>query len=91
MTKNTYDQLFEEFMEMMKEILGGQLTDTDKNVAELSLTEDLNLDSLDVINFLFQIEQKYGVTIPEADIDAEDLIVLGNLARYIAAHKEAGG
>lgn len=90
MTENGHYNLIEEFIEMIREIRGGQLKVPDKDVAVLSLTRDMGLDSLDIINFLFRVEERHVLKIPEEDINAKDLIVLGNLASYIATHKGAG-
>lgn len=60
---------------------------------EANLRVDLNLDSLDVINFLFEVEARTKVKIPEADIDNHQLLLLGNLRRYIEekiAHGDVG-
>ena len=50
---------------------------------KLNMLEDLKLDSLDVINLLFTLEEEFDVKIPEPDIDAHNLYVIGNLVRYI--------
>lgn len=50
---------------------------------ELHLREDLNLDSLEVIKFLFDVELQMNIEIPEEDIDQYELMKLGNLCRYI--------
>lgn len=50
---------------------------------EANLRVDLNLDSLDVINFLFEVETRTKVKISEVDIDNHQLLLLGNLRRYI--------
>lgn len=57
---------------------------------EANLRNDLNLDSLDIISFLFEIEIRTKIKIPEADIDNHQLLVLGNLRRYIERKIEAG-
>jgi acyl carrier protein len=44
---------------------------------------EMGLDSLDVINFLFSVEEKTGVKIPDEALDAEDLRTLGAIAGYI--------
>jgi len=49
----------------------------------LNLRSDLNLDSLDVIEFLFEVESQLNVKIPEENIDEKELLVLGNLVRYV--------
>lgn len=44
---------------------------------------DAGLDSLDVINFLFSLEEKTGASIPDAALVEEPLETLGQLAAYI--------
>jgi acyl carrier protein len=48
------------------------------------LTQDLALDSLDVIKFVLLIEEKFGFTIPDEEIDAKQLLKVDNLAAYVA-------
>ena len=50
---------------------------------DLNLRSDLSLDSLDIIEFLFEIESQLNAKIPEEDIDEKELLVLGNLVRYV--------
>lgn len=47
------------------------------------LREAMNLDSLDVFSFLFEIEQQFDIKIPEEDLEEYQLLYLGNLATYI--------
>lgn len=49
----------------------------------LNLRCDLNLDSLDIIEFLFEIETQMNIKIPEEDIDEKQLMILGNLLKYV--------
>lgn len=51
--------------------------------AEVDLRKGLKMDSLDVIAFLFEVEAQTGIKIPEEDIDAHELLILGNLCNYI--------
>lgn len=51
------------------------------------LIEDLGLDSLDVINLLFSLEEEFGVKIPEPDIDAHDLYRVGALVGYVSERR----
>ncbi len=47
------------------------------------LISDLEMDSLDMANFLFQVEEKEGVLIDESDLEARELYRLGKLVDYI--------
>lgn len=50
---------------------------------DLDLRSDLDLDSLDVISFLFEVESQMNIKIPEGDIEAKGLMKMGNLCSYI--------
>ncbi|MGB0684439.1 MAG: phosphopantetheine-binding protein [Magnetovibrionaceae bacterium] len=49
----------------------------------LDLSEDVGLDSLDFINFLFKIEQLAGKSISAEDIDDQELTSIANLEKYL--------
>ena len=49
----------------------------------LNLRSDLKLDSLDVIEFLFEVESQLNVKIPEENIDEKQLMILGNVFKYV--------
>lgn len=48
------------------------------------LTQDLGLDSLDVIKFVLLVEEGFGVKIADEEIDAKELMKVDNLAAYVA-------
>jgi acyl carrier protein len=52
-----------------------------------SRLNELGLDSLDVINFLFSLEEKLGVKIPDEALDAENLRTLADIAGYVDRHR----
>ena len=56
----------------------------DVNVDDLHLMEDFQLDSLDLINLLFTLENDFSLKIPEPDIGTFELLRVGNLAEYIS-------
>lgn len=45
--------------------------------------KSLGLDSLDVINFLFSVEEATGVAIPDEAIAERNLKTLGEFAAYV--------
>ncbi len=51
------------------------------------LREQVDLDSMDFLNFLAAIEQRLGVSIPESDY--EQLRSLDDLVRYLAARRRS--
>ena len=56
-----------------------------KDISNLNvhLIDDLNMDSLDAISFLFEVEQEFDIKIPESDIDLFGLFHLKKLDDYI--------
>ena len=55
---------------------------------ESSLT-DLGLDSLDIINVLFTLEERTGVKIPDEAIADEELDTIAQFAIYIDQHRSS--
>lgn len=47
------------------------------------LTQDLALDSLDVIKFVLLVEEKFGVRLTDEDIDGKQLLNVDNLAAHL--------
>ena len=46
--------------------------------------EDLGADSLDLVELLVELEDRYGVRIP--DEEAASILTVGHAADYVAAH-----
>ena len=72
------------------DVMASILREKFKVQADLGADTPLNemgLDSLDVINFLFSLEEKTGVKIPDEALDAENLRTLGDIAGYIDRHR----
>lgn len=76
-------QILGKLVDTIREITGKKISTNLDEAVSLSLTDDLGIDSLDFINFLFRIEQMFDIQIPEEDIDSKELVVLGTLAKYI--------
>lgn len=51
--------------------------------------DELGLDSLDVINFLYSVEESLGVKVPDEDLITHEIETIGALASYIEARKAA--
>jgi len=49
------------------------------------LTQDLGLDSLDVIKFVLLVEEKFGLKLGDEEIDSKELLKVDNLAEHLAA------
>ena len=73
--------------EEVKEIVVDKLGAKEEAVVEgAKIIEDLGADSLDVVEFIMEIEKKYNITIP--DEDAAKLTTVGDAVKYIEAHKK---
>ncbi len=55
---------------------------------EASFQESLNADSLDIVELIMALEEKFGVEIP--DDDAEKIRTVGDAIRYIEATQADG-
>jgi acyl carrier protein len=54
-----------------------------------NLFDDCGLDSASVVDMIFGVEDAFGITIPEEEIDAELFQNVGKLAEFVDA-KRAG-
>lgn len=50
----------------------------------VNLVDDLNMDSLDAISFLFEVENEFNIKISEENIDRLGLFDLNKLHNYIS-------
>jgi|GEM_PF-6952123 acyl carrier protein len=84
MTKSPTEKLISELVKKAisyKDDLGDF---SGQNAKELHFIEDLQFDSLDIINLLFEIETNYDVEITIDDFNSKNLAVVGNLAEHIS-------
>lgn len=56
----------------------------DVKTLDTHIIDDLNMDSLDAISFLFEVENEFDIKIPEEDIDRLGLFNLNILHNYIS-------
>jgi len=73
-------QALSELQSILVEQLG---VDASEVVETASFAEDLNADSLDLVEMIMEMEDKFGVKIP--DEDAEKIITVGDAVDYIVA------
>ena len=76
-----------ELIEIVRGFKGADFVEPQGPAGAAHLFEDLGLDSLDLINLLFQLEEKHGVKISAEDVQERNLLVLGNLAAFVASQK----
>ncbi|ROS21827.1 acyl carrier protein [Cellulomonas sp. PhB150] len=55
--------------------------------ADATLKHDLEIDSLDVLEYVARVEAAFGLVVPDEDWQA--VATLDSLAAYVAAHRTA--
>jgi len=58
----------------------------EKITEKATFVNDLGADSLDVVEFVMEVESAFGITIP--DEDAGKLVTVGDAVSYIDSHKK---
>ena len=74
---------FEQVKAIIKDKLG---VNEDKITEKATFVNDLGADSLDVVEFVMEVESKFGITIP--DEDAGKMATVGDAVKYIDSHKK---
>jgi acyl carrier protein len=78
----------EEVLDRIREHLATELeVDQDRIGESTRFREDLEADSLDLVELVVELEDSYGVRIP--DEEAVKIVTVGQAADFVAAH--AGG
>ena len=73
----------------LKKIIAEQLgVDEAQVVPSASFTDNLNADSLDLVELIMSLEEEFGVEIP--DEEAEKILTVGDALTYLSAHAEGG-
>lgn len=72
----------EEIFEKVKTIIVEQLGAEESAITlESSFIDDLEADSLDIVELIMGIEEEFGIEIPDAD--AEKVVTVGDVIDYI--------
>ncbi len=67
------------------EIIARQLQiDTDMIDEHTKIMEDLGADSLDVVEMLMAMEDSFGITVPDEDI--EELVTVSDIVEYVESN-----
>jgi acyl carrier protein len=75
----------EEVLERIREHLATELeVDGSRIDASTRFKEDLEADSLDLVELVVELEDSYGVRIP--DEEAAKILTVGQAADFVAAH-----
>lgn len=76
--------------EEIKQIIVEQLGLKDEEVAlKAKFVDDLGADSLDLVELVMQLEERYGIEI--SDEDAETLLTVGDVVDYLQQHPVSKG
>lgn len=76
-----------DIFEKVKEITVDQLgADEDVVTMEASFIDDLEADSLDIVELMMALEEEFDIEIP--DEDAEKISTVGDAVEYIKANQD---
>lgn len=76
-----------EVYNQVKELVASELKVSAEEIKpESDFTKDLNADSLDVVEFIMALEEKFDIKIP--DEETEKIKTVQNVVDYIVANKQ---
>ena len=78
----TEEEIFNKIADMISERFS---IDRDKITKDLNFQNDLDADSIDIVEFVLELEDVFGAEIP--DEDAENIHTVGDAVKYIYSHQ----
>ena len=85
MAEDKTQEIFAEVKEIIVELLG---VDEDKVTMEARFREELEADSLDLVELIMAFEDKFGGEI--SDEDAQSITTVGEAVKYIEERMQTG-
>lgn len=70
-----------ETMEKVKEIIKDHLNPEVDITENSKIIDDLKADSLDSVELMMKLEENFGITIPDEDV--EKIVTVGDAVKYI--------
>ncbi|WP_025274229.1 acyl carrier protein [Haloglycomyces albus] len=83
MSKNSPEELREGLSDILEEVAGVNPDDVSE---DKSFTDDLDVDSLAMVEVVVAAEEKFGVKIPDDEV--QNLKTVGDAVKYITEHQE---
>ena len=76
----------DEVFERIKEVLAERLSVEEADITEeANFQEDLDADSLDLVEMIMELEDQFGLKIP--DEDAQKIQTVGQAVEYVTSHQ----
>jgi acyl carrier protein len=76
----------DEVFERIKEVLAERLSVEESDITEeANFQEDLDADSLDLVEMIMELEDQFGIKIP--DEDAQKIQTVGQAVEYVTSHQ----
>lgn len=77
----------EEIFNKVKELIVKQLGVSESSVTmDATFLEDLGADSLDIVSFMLELEENFGIEIPDEEVEKVEKV--SDIVDYIAENSE---